>query len=103
MLPNCTNPLLLSEFLIEACDMGGSTALLALEALFMLMSQHGLEYPDFYKKLYNLIDSQLFASKKSAKLYTLIDLFLTSSHLSHHMVAAFIKKVCVVVMIMVIL
>lgn len=67
--------------------------MLALNSLFQLMSQHGLEYPEFYKKLYNLIEPELFMLKNSTKLYSLIDLFLSSSHLSHHMVAAFIKKV----------
>jgi len=28
---------------------------LALKAIFILLEKHGLDYPDYYKKLYNMI------------------------------------------------
>eukprot|EP01052_Picozoa_sp_SAG31_P055125 SAG31_NODE_15045_length_773_cov_1.354599_2_plen_205_part_00 len=47
ILPNISHPLLLSDFLTDAYNQGGSVAMLALHGLFVLMSKHGLEYPNF--------------------------------------------------------
>ena len=55
-----SDPLLLAEILSRATDAGGFTAHLALRALFVLLTQHGLEYPRFYPRLYSLLTPQLF-------------------------------------------
>ena len=51
-IPHLTNPLLLSDFLTCAIDLGSLLGILALNGLFILMTQHGLEYPSFYVRLY---------------------------------------------------
>ena len=46
------NPLLLSDFLSKAVEVGDLIGVLALNGLFVLMAQHRLEYPQFYVRLY---------------------------------------------------
>ena len=60
IIPHMSDPLLLAEILSRATDVGGFTAHLALRALFVLLTQHGLEYPRFYARLYSLLTPQLF-------------------------------------------
>lgn len=39
---------------------------MALSGLFILMTQHGLEYPNFYAKLYALLTPSVFLAKHRA-------------------------------------
>jgi U3 small nucleolar RNA-associated protein 19 len=50
ILPHVPHPLLLSDFLTDAYNQGGAVSMLALHGLFVLMSKHGLEYPNFYPR-----------------------------------------------------
>lgn len=52
VIPHLVNPLLLSDFLTRAIDLGSLLGMLALNGLFVLMTSHGLEYPQFYVRLY---------------------------------------------------
>ncbi len=52
VVPHLTNPLLLSDFLTRAINLGSMLGMLALNGLFLLMTQHGLEYVQFYVRLY---------------------------------------------------
>jgi len=54
VMPHLTKPLLLTDFLMESYDVGGSISLLALNGVFHLIHKYNLEYLDFYKKLYAL-------------------------------------------------
>lgn len=60
VLPNMTTPVLLADYLTRAVDQGGATGMLALHALFLLMSRHGLEYPAFFQRLYSLLTPAMF-------------------------------------------
>lgn len=55
VLPSLPNPLLLSDFLSSCLDQGGLLGMLALNAIFTLVTKHGLEYPHFYARLYALL------------------------------------------------
>ncbi|KAI8854765.1 hypothetical protein BC829DRAFT_439045 [Chytridium lagenaria] len=59
VIPYLSDPTLLIDFLIDAYDAGGSLSLLALNSLFNLIVEHNLDYPDFYKKLYILLDENI--------------------------------------------
>jgi hypothetical protein len=85
-------PLLLADFLTDACDRGGAHALLALQSLFDLMQRHGLEYPRFYPRLYALLTPETAAAKYRGKYLTLLDLFLSSPALPAYLTAAFAKR-----------
>ena len=60
VLPHMTDPLLLADILTRAVSQQGAIAMLALHSLFLLMTKHGLEYPAFFKRLYNLITPDVF-------------------------------------------
>ncbi|NWR02190.1 NOC4L protein, partial [Paradoxornis webbianus] len=92
VLPYMNEPTLMMDFLTVAYGIGGAISLLALNGLFILIHQHNLEYPDFYKKLYSLLDPSIYHVKYRARFFHLTDLFLSSSHLPAYLVAAFIKR-----------
>lgn len=92
ILPVLANPLILADMLSDAFDFGGVVSLLALDGLFVLMTQHNLEYPKFYAKLYSLCKPHLLQAKHRGKFFTLLSLCLTSSHLPAGLVAAFAKR-----------
>ncbi|XP_054450410.1 nucleolar complex protein 4 homolog [Pteronotus mesoamericanus] len=92
ILPHLAQPSLMIDFLTRAYDVGGAISLLALNGLFILIHKHNLEYPDFYRKLYGLMDPSIFHVKYRARFFHLADLFLSSSHLPAYLVAAFAKR-----------
>uniref|UniRef100_A0A8D1NXH0 CCAAT-binding factor domain-containing protein n=1 Tax=Sus scrofa TaxID=9823 RepID=A0A8D1NXH0_PIG len=92
ILPHLAQPTLMIDFLTRAYDIGGAISLLALNGLFILIHKHNLEYPDFYRKLYSLLDPSVFHVKYRARFFHLADLFLSSSHLPAYLVAAFAKR-----------
>ena len=95
ILPNATNPLLFADFCTRAYDMGGVTALLALNSLFVLMTQCGLEYKEFYPSLYNLIEPKIFYAKYRTRFFKLLVKCLSVNQmLPAYLIAAFCKKLC---------
>ena len=93
ILPHVANPLRFADFCTRAYDLGGVTSLLALHSLFILMTQHGLEYPKFYTSLYNLIESKVFYAKYRTRFFKLLVKCLTGSQmLPAYLVAAFCKR-----------
>ena len=55
ILPHMQHPLMLMDWLSESYEAGGITSILALNALFELITKHNLDYPSFYPKLYSLL------------------------------------------------
>ncbi|OCT98336.1 hypothetical protein XELAEV_18010567mg [Xenopus laevis] len=92
ILPHMSKPTLMIDFLTAAYDVGGAISLLALNGLFILIHQHNLEYPDFYKKLYSLLEPSVFHVKYRARFFHLANMFLSSTHLPVYLVAAFAKR-----------
>lgn len=93
IMPHLVNPLLLADFLTDSYNIGGVTSLLSLNSLFILIQDYNFDYPDFYNKLYQLLnDPVLLTAKQRARFFGLLDLFLSSSHLPAYMVAAFAKR-----------
>lgn len=58
-----------SDFLTRSYDIGGVISVMALSSLYILMTQHGLEYPNFYEKLYALLAPSIFMTKHRAKFF----------------------------------
>ncbi|KAG7153633.1 nucleolar complex protein 4 homolog A-like [Homarus americanus] len=85
-------PLILTDFFMESYNLGGAISLLALQGVFILVHKHNLEYPDFYTKLYTLLDPTVFHAKYKARFFMLCDRFLASSYLPEYIVAAFVKR-----------
>ncbi|XP_038972452.1 LOW QUALITY PROTEIN: glutamate receptor 3.1-like [Phoenix dactylifera] len=92
VIPYMTNPAILSDFLTRSYDIGGVISVMALSGLFILMTQHGLEYPKFYEKLYALLTPAVFMAKHRAVFFQLLDTCLKSAYLPAFIAAAFVKK-----------
>ena len=97
MVPNQIAPCftkveLLMDFLTDAFDIGGSTSLAALSGLFALIQMKNLDYPDFYVKLYSLLDPDIMHSRHRSRFFRLLDVFLSSTHLPTALIASFIKR-----------
>ncbi|CAI5512000.1 unnamed protein product, partial [Closterium sp. Naga37s-1] len=92
LIPHLPNPLLLSDFLTVSYEQGGACAVAALASLFRLVTEHGLEAPHFYPRLYRLLDSSLFRAAHRAKFFELLDVSLASPLLPAYMAAAFTKQ-----------
>ncbi|KAK9325633.1 CBF/Mak21 family-domain-containing protein [Lipomyces orientalis] len=92
IVPYMNKPQTLMDFLTDSYDAGGSTSLLALNALFSLMQMYNLDYPNFYTKLYALLDRNVLHVKYRSRFFRLLDLFLSSTHLPALLVASFIKR-----------
>lgn len=86
------NAELLMDFLTDSFNVGGPTSLMALSGLFYLIQEKNLDYPQFYPKLYSLLDPDVLHSKHRSQFFRLLDTFLTSTHLPAALVASFIKR-----------
>ncbi|XVE49605.1 hypothetical protein DITRI_Ditri01bG0095400 [Diplodiscus trichospermus] len=92
VIPYLSNPIILCDFLTRSYDIGGVISVMALSSLFILVTQHGLEYPNFYEKLYALLSPSIFMAKHKAKFFQLLDSCLKSPLLPAYLAAAFAKK-----------
>lgn len=86
-------PELLMDFLTDSYNTGGSTSLLALSGLWYLIEEKNLDYPDFYRKLYSLLDNNILHSKHRSRFFRLLETFLGSKRLlPAAVVASFVKR-----------
>ncbi|PUZ48623.1 hypothetical protein GQ55_7G259800 [Panicum hallii var. hallii] len=92
VIPSMSNPAILCDFLTRSYDIGGVISVMALSGLFILMTQHGLEYPKFYEKLYALLTPAVFMAKHRSAFLQLLDTCLKSSYLPAYLAAAFAKR-----------
>lgn len=93
ILPHLSNPLGLADYLSTCFSHGGLAAVLSLEGMFVLMVQHGLEFPEFYDQLYSLLTGDAFLSHHRSQLFKLVNLALTSVRVPAYVAAAFIKRI----------
>ncbi|GAA5885679.1 hypothetical protein JCM6882_007524 [Rhodosporidiobolus microsporus] len=92
VLPHMTEPRRMMDWLVDCADVGGTVGILALNGLFTLMTKHGLEFPDFYTKLYSLLDRSVLHVRYRPRFFRLLDIFMSSSHLPATLIASFIKR-----------
>uniref|UniRef100_A0ACD5UUR9 Uncharacterized protein n=1 Tax=Avena sativa TaxID=4498 RepID=A0ACD5UUR9_AVESA len=92
VIPSMSNPAILCDFLTRSYDIGGVISVMALSGLFILMTQHNLEYPKFYDKLYALLTPAVFMAKHRSVFLQLLDACLKSSYVSAHLAASFAKR-----------
>lgn len=91
-IPAINEPLRLADLLTARLDGGGLPAALALHAIFLLVTRHGLEYPRFYERLYTLLDARTVRFRHRARLLSLTDAFLASPMVPAATAAAFAKR-----------
>ncbi|XP_050363990.1 protein NUCLEOLAR COMPLEX ASSOCIATED 4 isoform X1 [Argentina anserina] len=92
VIPYISNPVVLCDFLTRSYDIGGVVSVMALSSLFIIMTKYGLEYPNFYEKLYALLIPSIFMAKHRSKFFQLLDSCLKSPLLPAYLAAAFAKK-----------
>ncbi|CAO3636070.1 unnamed protein product [Cunninghamella blakesleeana] len=92
VLPYMSDARLLMDFLTDAYNVGGAISLLALNGVFTLINEYNLDYPEFYHKLYSLLDRDVLHMKYRSRFFRLLELFLSSAYLPAALIAAFIKK-----------
>ncbi|KAM3217778.1 hypothetical protein P3L10_027221 [Capsicum annuum] len=92
VIPYLSNPLMLCDFLTRSYDIGGVVSVMALSSLFVLMTQHGLDCPNFYEKLYALLEPSIFMAKHRARFFQLLDSCLKSPLFPAYLAASFCKK-----------
>nr|GEW23683.1 nucleolar complex protein 4 homolog B [Tanacetum cinerariifolium] len=92
VIPYLSSPIMLCDFLTRSYDIGGVISVMALSSLFILMTEHGLEYPNLYVKLYALLEPSVFIAKHRAKFFQLLDSCLKSPLLPAYLAASFAKK-----------
>jgi U3 small nucleolar RNA-associated protein 19 len=87
-------PEILMDFFTDSLDMGDlSLSVPALTGLFHLISTRNLDYPQFYPRLYSLLDQHLLHSKYRSKVMRHLDTFLApTNHLPAATIASFIKR-----------
>jgi len=93
IIPHMNDALVLMDFLTDSYTVGGIVSILALDSLFIMITKYNLDYPDFYRKLYSLFESNLLHVKYRGRFLKLADKFLASTHLPAYLVAAFIKRI----------
>jgi U3 small nucleolar RNA-associated protein 19 len=61
VIPNFANPLLLSDFLTECLNQEDDVEMqvLTLRGIFILLEKHNLDYPNYYKKLYAMLNPRI--------------------------------------------
>jgi U3 small nucleolar RNA-associated protein 19 len=91
------SPLRFADFFMQAYSDHGSglVGVLALDGLFELITESGLEYPNFYKQLYRLVSSRVLYAKYRSRFFSLLTKCLVRNEmLPAHVVAAFCKRLC---------
>lgn len=83
---------IVADWLGGTVDRGGAHALLAMNGLFVLMTQYNLDYPNFYPRLYSLLTPEVLHARYRARFFRLLEVFLGSPLLPAAIVASFIKR-----------
>uniref|UniRef100_A0A915JAN3 CCAAT-binding factor domain-containing protein n=1 Tax=Romanomermis culicivorax TaxID=13658 RepID=A0A915JAN3_ROMCU len=92
VMPNVCEPILFTDFFFKSYDLGAPFNMLALNGLFILIVKHNLDYPEFFKQVYNLLTPDIYDLNNREQFLTLLDTFLSSLHVPSYMVAAFVKR-----------
>lgn len=95
VIPHVSDPLRLADFISDSYNASDiSIAISSLDALFVLISRHGYDYPLFYPKLYALMteDVLFHCSARHRFLELTAMCLLKGAMLTGGMVAAFIKR-----------
>lgn len=92
VLPYMEQPILLSNFLTQAYHGGGLNGVLALNALFILIRDHNLDFPDFYDYLYALLDEKLLTAPYRNRFLKIFSTLMSSTMLPSYTIAAMVKR-----------
>ena len=94
ILPNLYLPMQMADYLVDCYNYGGITSVLALNGLFILITDYNINYPNYYNKLYQLLTPEAFQLKYRQRFLTLLVQSLRSTAVPASVVAAFMKRLC---------
>uniref|UniRef100_A0AC35TUG8 CBF domain-containing protein n=1 Tax=Rhabditophanes sp. KR3021 TaxID=114890 RepID=A0AC35TUG8_9BILA len=86
------NPELWGDFYFAYYNQGGVYSVLALNGLLKLVVKYNFEYPDFYVSVYKLTSSFILYAKYAEEYISVLNIFLSSTHVPLYIIAAFVKK-----------
>lgn len=96
VLSSLRRPEMLMDFFTDCVSLTPpdlSLAVPALSGLFQLIISRNLDYPQFYTRLYSLLDGDVLHSKYRSKLLRHLDTFLApTNHIPLATIASFIKR-----------
>ncbi|GAB0497335.1 hypothetical protein MMPV_008667 [Pyropia vietnamensis] len=94
VLPRLAAPLQLADYLTAAYDRGGPASIVALDGLYTLIRDHGLDYPTFYSSLYARLtpDTLFYARRRQAFLAAVPTFLAAGGYLPAAVIAAFVKR-----------
>ncbi|EGT56509.1 hypothetical protein CAEBREN_04472 [Caenorhabditis brenneri] len=81
-----------ADFFFKMFDKSDYHGILSLAAIFRLITEHNFEYPKFYDKVYSLTNPALLYMSQKESILTLLDSFLSSTHIPTYIVASFLKR-----------
>ena len=94
MLSSMRKPEALMDFLTDCLGSSdAATAVAALSGIFHLMTMRNLDYPDFFPRVYALLDRDVLHSKYRSRVLRHLEIFLApTNHLPATTIASFIKR-----------
>ena len=93
-LSSMKKPEVLMDFLTDCLNSNdAATAVAALSGIFHLMTARNLDYPDFFPRVYALLDRHALHSKYRSRVLRHLEIFLApANHLPATTIASFIKR-----------
>ncbi|RCN32657.1 CBF/Mak21 family protein [Ancylostoma caninum] len=92
VLDSLDEPHRTADFFFRTFDKGDMFAILSLGAIFKLIVAHNFEYPNFYDHVYSLTKPSVLYLDQKEKFISLLDKFLSSTHIPNYVVAGFAKR-----------
>lgn len=93
IFPNIFQYELFLPILLKCYENGGLIGILSLDAIFILMKNKNLDFPQFYDKLYFLLDNNILHAPWRNIFLKKLNLFMTSDMLPAYTVATMVKKI----------
>lgn len=83
---------LTGDFLFRVFRLGDVFAVISLSAIFRLIMEYNFEFPEFFERVYALTTPSVCYLSYRKQFFSLLDTFLSSTHLASYIVAAFLKR-----------
>ncbi|XP_063374046.1 nucleolar complex protein 4 homolog isoform X1 [Cydia amplana] len=92
IMPYLTKPVLATDFLCDSLDCGSAISMIALRGIMELVTEHDIDFPDIYDRLYGMFEPDMFATRSKRRLIHITDVFLSSTRVPEAMIASFAKR-----------
>ena len=94
VMPLMTSPQLLLDFIVRILDSDDHVcATLALNSLFILIKEHNLVYPDFWKRLETLLSTQSMYLSHRSRFLRLLETFLQADFIASNYLESLLYRI----------